>query len=571
MDSSPEPELPAPLPRIPRRSYAVPRPAVAIDLFLDGNEGPSPDADLLPSAGIDGEDLRRYPDARPLETELAARFGCSPAQCLVTAGADEGIDRFCRAFLEPGRSLVLASPGFEMVSRYVNLSGGSLVEVPWLTPELPAAELVAASREAVGVMLASPNNPTGIGTSTAVLCALAEACADRWVIVDLVYTEYADEDPTQALLAYPNVLVLRSFSKGPGLAGLRVGYALGPEGLIQTLRAAAGPFPVSGPSLRLARTILERPAHADAYIAQVQTARARLAELATELGAEVQPSQANFVLWRSARRDFTFAALAAQGIAVRRFPDRPGLEDGLRITCPGEPAQLERLCDALRQALRPEALLFDLDGVLADVSGSYRVAIQETVAAFGGQVSGADIAAAKAGGDANNDWILSQRLLAQQGIDVPLAEVTARFEALYQGTDGDGLWRRETLLLPAARLRELAGRFPMALVTGRPRADAQRFLAHFDIADCFQTLVCMEDGPAKPAPDPVQRAMTALSCRHAWMIGDTVDDLRAARAAGVLGIAVRAPGAGETEVQSLRDAGPAALLDHSEELPGLLP
>jgi HAD superfamily hydrolase (TIGR01548 family) len=269
-------------------------------------------------------------------------------------------------------------------------------------------------------------------------------------------------------------------------------------------------------------------------------------------------------------------AVASLGIAVRRFPGQAHLERALRITCPGRADAFERLTHALSAALAPQALLFDVDGVLADVSGSYRRAIVETAASFGALVTAADVAEIKARGDANNDWVVTQRLLAEHGVTASLAEVTVRFEEIYQGTRSrPGLWESETLLPERGLLERLARRIPLGIVTGRPRRDLARFLEREGIAGLFRATVCLEDGPTKPRADPVASALARLSVRHAWMIGDTPDDVAAARAAGVvalcvLGTSERAADP-EASTRSLLACGAARVLDSLAELEALLP
>src|SRR5436309_13783338 len=132
-------------------------------LCLDSNEGVLPSRALLGDlAKADPELLRRYPVVSTLETALAARVGVAPDRLLVTAGADEGIDRACRAFLEPGRTLVLPDPSFDMFDCSGGLAGGELVRVPWWGDTFPRDAFVGrldARTAVVGVV--SANNPAG--------------------------------------------------------------------------------------------------------------------------------------------------------------------------------------------------------------------------------------------------------------------------------------------------------------------------------------------------------------------------------------------------------------------------
>jgi histidinol-phosphate aminotransferase len=288
-------------------------------------------------------------------------------------------------------------------------------------------------------------------------------------------------------------------------------------------------------------------------VARVVQGRAHLAGTLAELGAAPEPSQANFVFARFGRPEraaWVADALAGLGLAVRRFPSDPTLANALRITVPPDHDGQERLDGALRVALAPEALLFDVDGVLVDTSASYDAAILATAADLGVPLTEADIAARRADGDANNDWILTQQLLAERGVERPFDAVRDAFEAHMDA----GLWRQERALLTAA---DLPDGLPLALVTGRPRRDLERTLERMGLADRFPVAVCMGDTAPKPSPAPVQRALELLGVQRAWMLGDTPDDVVAARDAGVVPLAVAPEGTDQTVVDALWRAGAA--------------
>ena len=566
-------------------AYRPTRPRQPIDLWLDANEGARDDgAGEALLRAITPEDVRRYPDPSALERRIAEARSVDPDRVLVTAGGDDAINRLCLATLEPGRSLLQHTPTFTMIEHSARLAGAEARSVPWMRGPFPLDAFLAEIREGVGlVALVSPNNPTGasIGLSDIRAVASRAASVGAMVLVDLAYAEFAGEDPTDDVLTLGNTVVVRTLSKAWAMAGLRVGYAMGPADVLEWCRATGGPFAVSGVSLAAAGAILAAGARPDvAMVRRIADERARLGEILSDLGARPIESRANFVLgeWPDRGRALWVRdALAGLGIWVRCFSDG-ALGHTTRITCPGDDAAFERLERALRVARAPEAILFDLDGVIADVSRSYRAAIGRTIESFGGSVTPAEVAAAKRVGDANNDWVLSRRLLERQGIGVALEEVTARFEAFYQGDDsGDpksGLWRTESLLLERASLERFraAGAGRIGIVTGRPRRDARRFLETNGIADLVDTLVCMEDGPPKPAPGVVRLALDRLGVSRAWMIGDTVDDVRAARAAGVVPIGVIAPGDDPlTTTDALLDAGGARVLARVEDTLELLP
>jgi histidinol-phosphate aminotransferase len=347
-----------PTPNLLPPPYARTAPPTGIDLWLDGNEGPALAAELVDNlaTGLASAELwRRYPDDGPLRERLAARFGIASSQVVLGAGADELLDRICRAWLAPGRSLVAPVPCFPMLPRYVQAAGATLTEVPWTHGALDLEQLWRRAAGATVLALTTPNNPTGLAIATDDLLRTARRVGDALLVVDLAYVDYADEDPTPALLREPNVLVVRTFSKGRSLAGLRVGYALGSEPAVAALRATGSPYPCSTPSLLLCERLLDadRP---EPRLARIRDERERLAVALASLDLTVLPSQANFVYATAATRDQALALarrLAARGIAVRSFPADGPSATAVRITCPGDDAAFTRLVEALLAGGRP--------------------------------------------------------------------------------------------------------------------------------------------------------------------------------------------------------------------------
>lgn len=372
------PPRPTPSPAVAsERAYAVPRHGAPIDLALNGNEGVAPPRALLAGlADADPELLRRYPSAAPLEAALAARFGLDAAQVLVTAGGDDALDRAFRAFLGPGREVVLPTPTFVMLPKYARLVGATVRAVPWPGGPWPLdAVLDATTADTGAICVVSPNNPTGAVATAADLARVAQAAPHAALLVDLAYGEMADEDLTAAALALPNALVFRTFSKAWGLAGARLGYVLGPADLVAWVRAAGNPYAVSGPSVALG---LARLAAGDddvaRYVATVKAEREALRARLVDLGAEVPPSQANFVLARFPRHAtarWFHDALAGLGVAVRLFgEDPPELAGCVRVTCPADDDALDRVLRAAEAALRPTTHIVEDRLALACLGGA---------------------------------------------------------------------------------------------------------------------------------------------------------------------------------------------------------
>lgn len=368
------------------KPYTVPRHRAPIDLKLDANEGEAPPAVLFQRLLELGPDImRRYPSAVELQDALAGRLGLDSAQVILTAGADDALDRLCRAVLQPGKRLLLTNPSFEMLTRYAKLAGAEFDEVPWMEGPFPVeAFLERLTPETALIAVVTPNNPTGTVAAREVVGRLAAAAPHAIVLADLAYVEFADEDFTDFCLTFPNVVVTRTFSKAWGLAGLRVGYALGPTEYIGWMRAAGGPYAVSRPSLALALARLEADEGESArFISQVREDRDRLHRLLDDLGVVHTDSQANFAFAVSEKCLWIRDALAGLGIAVRAYPGHPTLGNALRITCPGDRKECDRLLHGIETAMRPKFLAVDvtteegrsLASALADVASARRIDI----------------------------------------------------------------------------------------------------------------------------------------------------------------------------------------------------
>ncbi|MGQ0704517.1 MAG: pyridoxal phosphate-dependent aminotransferase [Gemmatimonadales bacterium] len=334
-------------------SYSVPRPPFPIDLHLDGNEGPPPPPSLLARAVRDGEVLRRYPSTKEFEAKLARRAGVAPDRMLVTAGADDALDRLCRTMLAGGREIVLPVPTFEMLDRYARAAGGMVVEVEWGNRPWPREEVIARLSARTGIVaVVSPNNPTGGVVSADDLRAVSEAAPHATVLVDMAYAEFGDGRLTDLARDLPNTVVARTFSKAWGLAGLRVGYAIGPAEVIGWLRSVGAPYAVSGLSLAVAaRWMEEGTATMEAFVAEVRAERTELEAFLSDAGIAVQPSAANFVFARFRDATTVLNGLAQRGIAVRAFPSDARLQNALRITLPGTRPAFDRLRRGLQEVL----------------------------------------------------------------------------------------------------------------------------------------------------------------------------------------------------------------------------
>lgn len=293
------------------------------------------------------------PDQARLREALAKYTDVGAERIVGAAGSDELIDLLLRLFVGQGDRVITATPTFGMYSFSTAVVGGEFDAVERRENDfsLDLPRMVDAAAKAKLVILASPNNPTGNSVTRVELLAMLET--GTIVVIDEAYHEFSDQPSAAGLLEnFPNLFVLRTFSKWAGLAGLRVGYGIFPEDLAAVLMRVKPPYNVGTLAQVAAIAALEDRENALDRVGTILESRKVLATaLATLPGARVYPSDANFLLVRFSGHDAgsLHARMRERGIALRRF-DTPGLEDCIRVSV-GLPEQNETLVKTFAQLM----------------------------------------------------------------------------------------------------------------------------------------------------------------------------------------------------------------------------
>ncbi len=336
-------------------AYRQGRPAPADGYKLSSNENPFPPLPGVAEAvAATANEVNRYPDATALalREKLAERFGVSTDEVIVGAGSVSLLAQFIAAAAGPGDEVVYAWRSFEAYPGLVTVSGATSIQVSNRGDhghDLDAMADAVTERTRVAIVC-SPNNPTGvIVTADEFEAFMARVPADMLVLLDEAYIEFVRTEPTgpgasvdgSTLLGrYPNLVILRTFSKAYGLAGLRVGYAIGPAYILDAARSTAIPLSVTAASAAAALASLEPEAERE-LLARVETIAGRREALRAALleqGWPVPEAHGNFVWLPTGDRTVEVAErLFDAGLVTRAFPP-----EGIRISV-GEPESVETL------------------------------------------------------------------------------------------------------------------------------------------------------------------------------------------------------------------------------------
>lgn len=338
------------------RAYSQGKPADNDAFKLSSNENPFEPIPEVAAAIAAGAGVNRYPNAAGLElrSRLAERFGVRVEEVHLGAGSVSILAQLIQAVAGPGDEIVYAWRSFEAYPGLVAVAGATSIHVPTDAHGRHdlSAMIGAITERTRAVIVCSPNNPTGtIVTSSEFETFMAAVPGDILVILDEAYIEFVTDgssvDGQKLSGRYPNLVILRTFSKAYGLAGLRIGYAVGPEYILDTARTTAIPLSVTDPAQRAALVSLD---HEELLFERVDRLSALRDEVWRELvnqGWRVPVPQGNF-LWLAtgASTEAAVEVFTSAGIVVR-----PLYPDGIRVSI-GEPQSVDKLLRAAAEVVR---------------------------------------------------------------------------------------------------------------------------------------------------------------------------------------------------------------------------
>jgi histidinol-phosphate aminotransferase len=314
---------------------------------LNTNENPYPPSPRVLAAlrRTTNQSLRLYPE--PLSDSLrklaAEVYGVQPENILAGNGSDEILSILLRCFVGPGDRVAFPVPTYSLYETLVKIQDAEPVCVPYPVDFAVPVELHSAN--AAVTFLCNPNSPSGTLVGLIEVQKLARA-VNGIVVIDEAYIDFAEDHSSSVISlieSIPNLIVLRTFSKSFSLAGMRIGLAFAPAGLIAGMMKVKDSYNLNRLSLVAATAALQDLPWMQRNVRRIQQTRRKLVTGLRNLGFDVYPSQANFVMAqiRGQKQKTLYESLRERKIFVRYF-DTEGLEDSLRITV-GTPREVESL------------------------------------------------------------------------------------------------------------------------------------------------------------------------------------------------------------------------------------
>jgi histidinol-phosphate aminotransferase len=356
------------------KAYSAPLEGRRGLLRLDFNEntiGPSPKV-IEAIRAIPPDHVAIYPEydglreavMANLKDRSAGRPGLvtplSPAQIGLFNGVDAAIHAIFHAYGERGDVLLTTSPTFGYYTPCAQMQGMAIEAIPYRLPDFafPLEEIraaLAAGHQAPRILLiCNPNNPTGTRLAAEVIVELAAAAPNTLVVIDELYEAFTGDSvlPLADFAATPNLVVLRSLAKTAGLAGLRMGFAMGAAPVIDRISRVTGPYDINSFAVTAAHAALADQAYTDAYVAEVKRARGWLVDQLQAAGVRHHCAGGNYLLiWPAQPAATVEAELREAGILVRSMAGKPLIDGALRVSI-GTCAQMQQFWQAF-EAIGP--------------------------------------------------------------------------------------------------------------------------------------------------------------------------------------------------------------------------
>lgn len=499
--------------------------------------------------------LAIYPEYKKIRTALSTYCNVGIKEIIPTNGTDEAIKTIIETYIERGKDeIIIPFPTFPMYKFYAQLNEAVIKEIPYNNDlSFPTKSVLnSINKKTKIIVLVNPNNPTGTSIKQEDIIKIIKKALknDVIVIIDEAYYQFTGKTSLPLIKKYDNLFITQTFSKAFGLAGLRLGYIISNQSNIKIIQKVLSPYTVNIVAAICAIAALKDLDYAKKYIAEVKKSKLLLYRGLNKLGIKYYKSDANFVLLKIGPQVAQFCEkLGEKGILVRDRSNDQLLDSCVRVTL-GTVNQTKQLIEALREVIKKinPLLIFDIDGVLVDVSKSYRVAIKKTSEYFTkSNVGFEEIQKYKNRGGFNNDWDLTEAIIKSKGKNIDKKDIIKKFQGYYSKLTNNEKWLLDKILLNV-----LSRRYNLSILTGRLKKEAYYVLRKNKVKDYFTITVAMEDiSKQKPNPDGLLKIIKKYNNKEAYYFGDTIDDVKAAISANAVPIGILPPQDRSSKLQKL--------------------
>ena len=499
---------------------------------------------------INQGNLSVYPEYSKLRKALASYCNVDVEEVIPTNATDEAIKTIIETYIEKNKGeIIIPMPTFAMFKFYAQLNEAVIREVLYNADlSFPIDRVLSAiNKNTKIVVLVNPNSPTGTSINDNDIINVIEKAQrnDAIVMVDEAYSQFYGKTSIPLIKKYGNLIITQTFSKAFGLAGLRLGYIISNKNNIKNIQKALSPYSVNGVAVACAFAALKDQKYVKNYVKEVNESKKMLYKALDLLKMKYFKSDANFVLLSLGKNAGYFCKkLKEDGILVRDRSMDKLLNGCVRVTL-GTREQTKKLIGAMNKIMKntitketKPLLIFDIDGVLVDVSKSYRVAIKQTVECFTGkEITLGEIQALKNKGGYNNDWDAAEKFIVERGKNIDKQRIISKFQQYYKK-----LMDVEALLIDKNLLKNLSQKYVLAVFTGRSKKEADYVLRVNGIKKYFSKTIAMEDvSKRKPNPEGLLKIANGYKTKDAYYFGDMIDDMQAAKAAKIIPVGVLPP------------------------------
>ncbi len=337
-------------------SYNLPVSGRRGKLRLDFNEntvGPSFKV-IKAIRNVSVDDFVIYPEYSVLREKIAVFYNLKKSNIIVTNGGDGGIRNLMDSFVEENGEVILVVPSFSMFKFYADLRGAKITEILFNKDlSFPVEKLLNEINSKTNlVVLCNPNNPTGSRIERKNIIEIIKKAEENncLVLVDEAYFDISKETVIDLINNYTNLVVLRSFSKGIGLAGLRIGFLASNRKIISVLLKTSSPYSVSSLSVVAVLEALKDKKHVDDYVSEVIKAREFTLNEFKKIGVRTFPSNANFFLAEFDNPNRVIEKLREKKILVRSMSGFPLIKNCVRVSV-GTREQMKYFVSSLKEVL----------------------------------------------------------------------------------------------------------------------------------------------------------------------------------------------------------------------------